>query len=691
VVALGLGLLLAPLAGAGAWYFAPPARHQVRTFLRVPPRSHYFVRTSEVLPDLAGHQRNQVALCKTRLVLSSALRDPDVANLPLLANKIEPVPWLERELKVDFSFAPEIMRIAIDGMETDDLVVLVNAVRKAYIREVLDHEVSVRRQRQAALGELIQKYEDQLTEARKTQKEAAELVGARSAEGRERILAFVQQQLGMTERELLVAQSDLRKARLELDTLREKEKHFQHLKPSELAVAEALAKEEEVLALKAEISRLETDISKTLQRSALEENDPTVIRGREEVRRLETKVRDAGARLRPKIIQKVQERARLDLQAGLSLQQARITILEGTEKMLEPEIQRLRERLTVLRKQGFKQDLFLEDIGYLQDMTKRLRGEHEALKVELMAPSRVAVIEEATVVRVNAQQRQFLLTAGAALAAFLLALVGVAWLEFRSRRIDQGEEVVHGLGLKLLGTVPKMAPSHRTPAGKRRRNDADAQQVLTDSVDAARTLLLHAARSQALRTVMVSSALPGEGKTSLSCRLAVSLARAGLRTLLIDTDTRKPSAHKVFGGPCEPGFCEALCGQQDPSSCLRTTPVANLLFMPAGRPSEQLPVALTRRAASVLFTELGQELDIIIIDSPPILPVADTLQLGQQVDGVLLSALSQVSRLGSLYAASQRLEQLNIRMIGVVVNGVQGQLYDGRYPSTHTTKAAANA
>ena len=153
--------------------------------------------------------------------------------------------------------------------------------------------------------------------------------------------------------------------------------------------------------------------------------------------------------------------------------------------------------------------------------------------------------------------------------------------------------------------------------------------------------------------------------------------------MLIDGDTRNPSVHKVFGGECEPGFCEAVCGKADPRSSLRPTPVPNLHFLPAGRWSDQLPAFLDSGGAGVLFKQFCQDFDIILVDSPPILPVADALQIGQQVDGVLLSVLCHVSRLSTLYAASQRLEELNIRTMGVVVNGVQGQLYGAKYPYSY--------
>jgi capsular exopolysaccharide synthesis family protein len=340
-----------------------------------------------------------------------------------------------------------------------------------------------------------------------------------------------------------------------------------------------------------------------------------------------------------------------------------------------------------LTKQGIKLDSFREDIGHLEDMWRRLKGEHETLKVELQAPSRVEVREEATVKRVDVEKQKALMSGGAALGGLLFGLFAVSWLEFRTRRVDRVDEVVLGLGIRLVGTVPRVAKRSSQPASKPKN---DKQEVLAESIDSVRTMLMHLARTQGLRTVMVTSAVAGEGKTSLSCRLAVSLAQAGLKTLLIDADSRNPSIHKVFGTPFESGFCEILCGSANPSR-IQSSPVLGLSLIPAGLWSEQMPTALGQRRAEALFAHLSEQFDIILVDAPPVLPVADALSLGQQVDGVLLSVLCRVSRLNNLYAASQRIDELHIRTLGVVINGVEAELYGAKssypYPRKQSGKA----
>jgi hypothetical protein len=419
-----LRLFLALVVGVFAAIVIPPLLPKsdatVRTLLRVPVPTPFLGQRGELRPDPLNHQRTQIALVKSRLVLGSALRDPTVSNLEVLADKIEPIAWLEEEVQADFALAPEILRISMSGQETDDLVVLVNAIREAYKREVVDSEIGVRKQRQQFLAGLLQKYEDQLKTARETQKQVSELGGGRNATGRELVLAFIQQQLGMYQRELLGTQLELRKVRQTLDELKEKDRSFDQLALPEAAVTEALARDPEFQAVEEEIRKKETRVAQIVQVSERGDSDPEVVRLRGEISELTKKRKEINDRVRPKVILQLKERSRLDLVSQIAIQQARLASLQRTEKEFEAEVNRLRNRVLELNKQGFKLDLFQEDVSYLESMTKRLRNEHEALKVELMAPSRVSMIEEASVSRAKQTWRPYVPVL-AGLAAFLFA------------------------------------------------------------------------------------------------------------------------------------------------------------------------------------------------------------------------------------------------------------------------------
>jgi capsular exopolysaccharide synthesis family protein len=251
-------------------------------------------------------------------------------------------------------------------------------------------------------------------------------------------------------------------------------------------------------------------------------------------------------------------------------------------------------------------------------------------------------------------------------------------LESHARKVRAPEEVVEGLGLRLVGTVPPLAQQNWL--GWRRPESGDsafAQSLLAESVDSAQTFVLHAARTEKLQIVMITSALPGEGKTSLAGRLAASLARAGHRTLLLDSDLHNPSLHRLFEMARGPGLSEILRGETDLPGAIRETHIPNLWLISAGQKD---PVALqTLDNIRQVFDQLRPRYEFILVDSCPVLPVADSLLVGQHVDAVIFSLLREISRMPRVYAAYQRLAMLGVRILGAVVNGVRQEKYGADY------------
>jgi capsular exopolysaccharide synthesis family protein len=687
VLAILLGVFIATVVGAGVWSFAPPPKHNVRTLVDVPPDTFMF--TIERSADYGSHQRNQAALAKSRLVLNAALRDPSVANLSVIANKLEPVEWLEQQVMVDFSVAPTILKISMNGLETADLEKIVNAIRKAYLREIVDRQTTSRRVRLNFIGELLEKYEGQVKTSKEAQKAIEEQIGTKSADVRARTLVHAQNQLSMREADLLQKEMELDRAKMKVESLKVQEKNAHKMTVPESMIEQALASHPEILKLTADISKTHKDrddFKATASETRFAKEAPKFAARLTE---LKVKIQTIKTRERPEIKKKLEEQARLDLSTQMVVQESTIQNLQMALDMLKPMVAKMREALADSTKKGLKLDTFKEDIGHVEDLTKKLKMDQEALKVELAAPSGVRVIEEATVTRSNTLQRQMMMVGGATIGSFFLVLFGVAWLEYRARRIDGVDEVVFGLGMRLVGTVPRAKKGNQTP--DKNKTTSVANQVLTESVDAARTTLLHLARSQSLRTVMVTSAVAGEGKTSLSCHLAASLARAGLRTLLIDGDMRNPKAHKLFGVPMGSGLSEVLTGKADLGACVKSTSVRGLYLLPAGMWNDLTLLALNQGKAMAVLDQARQQYDIILVDSSPVLPVADALMIGQQVDGVLLSVLCGESRLANLHAAWMRIEELGIRPLGVVINGVQGGTYGSAYYYPYPRKPAAQS
>ncbi len=681
--ALAAGVLGAAAAAAALWYLLP-TRQTVRALLQVhaAPPTNVFPST-EPRPDFATYQRTQSALIKSRHVLNTALRKPEVAELRSVREQLDPIVWLENQLRIDYAGGPEILRISITGDKPEEAATLVNAVTAAYLSEIADKERTRRRIKLDNVKELVRKFDESLKLQRRTLRELEERVGALD----EHKVAFRQrlaeEKLADNSRKLLQAQGDAHKTRIELSVQQAKEKALANLTFSEavvqehlrrdVAVVRHLEKKEELEAiLKAEIAKIKDP--------ATAEKVPAIAKHRQELQTLEAALQTKQEQLRPVIEQQLRVNARQELLNAIGALQDRLALTQEYEKSLEDKVNRLHEETRLLDQGRLDLDSYRREIASDEAMVKKLKAEQDTLEVELDAPSRVTPIEEAVVSQSYDRKRQLLGALGAGGATFFGVLVLVAWLEFRTRRVNSADQVVQGLGMRLMGTLPMLPQAGRPRFSQlMARQEFNWRSVLTESVDAARTMLLHAARAQGVQVVMVTSAVGGEGKTSLSSQLAASLARAGRRVVLVDCDLRKPSAHRLFQFERGPGLSEVLRGEVELTTVLRQTRAGGLFVLTAGQGDALAIQALAQDRLGEVFERLRPDFDFIILDSCPILPVADSLLVAQHADGVVFSVLQGVSRLPAVYAAYQRLAVLGVRTLGAVVSGIPETSYGDCY------------
>jgi len=689
MLALSLGLLCAATAATAVWFLLPPPKHSARTLLYVPPTRPFLFRTQEAFSRIEDHQRTQVAMIKSRLVLNSALRTPKVAQLSVLTKEVEPIEWLEKEIKVDFSTAPEVLRIMMTGDKPEELSILVDAICKAYLREIIENGKNQRRERLNTLRELRVKYEEQLRTGRDAQKAIEEKAGGRNAGARALILSFVQQNLAMAERELLQTQAELRKSRLELAVLQAREKKLADAPFSEALVNAQIDEAASIKKLLEEVRATQVILNDTLAVVKRGEEDARVQQFRRKLVEINESLSAERKKRRGEGIQHLRAQAHAKLMSEVGLLQGRIGGLEENEKLLGPEVERLRARVQDLTKNGIKLDSFREDTSQIEELTKKISSEEQALSVELEAPGLVKILEEATIIHARSMARQIGMTAGAGVVGLALILLAIGWWEARAERIDSPEEIFSGLGLRVVGSLPNS--TRRAPRQLKANASPDPylQTLLTESIDAMRTQLLHQARSESIQVVMITSAEAGEGKTSLASHLAASMARIGLKTLLIDGDLRNPTVHRLFAVENEVGLSEVLHGEAEIAEVMRPTTVAGLSLIPAGQWDSEVSSILAQGQMRVIFARLQQEFDFIVVDSSPVLPVADALHIGQSADAVIFSLLCEVSRTPNVLAATQRITALGIRILGAVVNGVRDGNAIASYPYTARPQTSA--
>jgi succinoglycan biosynthesis transport protein ExoP len=253
----------------------------------------------------------------------------------------------------------------------------------------------------------------------------------------------------------------------------------------------------------------------------------------------------------------------------------------------------------------------------------------------------------------------------AALTGLLLAVGLVFFFEYLDNRIKTPQELRALLNVPFLGMVPAVSgdyPALITEA---------VPPNFAESIRSVRTNVLFSSAEEGAHVVVITSAGPGEGKSVVSSNLAVSLAQAGQRVLLIDADMRRPRVHEIFDMSQEPGLSNLLVGDCKPSEAVRKWSAVNgICVLPAGmippNPSELLG---SKRFEEYIAT-LGEHFDWVIIDSPPVLAVADACVVANGASGVIfVVGADQTSRAAAREAVHQ-LQSAHARVIGAVLNRV---------------------
>jgi capsular exopolysaccharide synthesis family protein len=216
-----------------------------------------------------------------------------------------------------------------------------------------------------------------------------------------------------------------------------------------------------------------------------------------------------------------------------------------------------------------------------------------------------------------------------------------------------------------------------------------------ESFRAIRTNLLFSSSEPGGRTVAITSSGPGEGKTLIATNLAIALAQAGGRVLLIDADMRKSRAHHAFKVVPTPGLSNVIVGDAKASHAVRRTEVANLWFLPAGvhppNPSELLG---SKRFIDFLAT-LSAHFEWVVIDTPPVMAVTDSCVAAHVTQAVIFVVGAEMTSRYSARRALEQLEQSKAHVIGAILNRVDlkhngyyySQYYRREYSDYYTASA----
>ncbi len=703
LVALVIALPLSAIAGSAAWFFLPRKYTAIALLRLAPSESKMIFETADNINFQASnafdiYKKTQRQLLLSRFVLMAALRDLDPTKFQVLRDEADPVDWLEANINVVFPDEAEVMHVSLTADQPDGLQQLVKAVVDGYFDEFVHVDRKRKIDRLEKLKQAHAKADIELRAKRSDLKELVERVGS----GEPSTLNLQQQNVvrQYSSIELLLA-----KTRADLaQALGELELHEEALATKDLAAKEgdneqapgedpgeeiddvAISEHEVMLALKSDkaFEQLKADRQKILDLIA--STNGRVKEGvahakiiEELQHRLETHDKKLAAR-RQDVRDELIEQKRLTAAAGINALKRKTNLLIAQEKRLSAKAHELEGDAQKFGRSSVDVELLRGEIAAKQELSSRLGSEVQRTSVELEAEpknssSRVMRLGDALPARATDLKTRLPKILGIAVAGLLLPIGLIVWLDSQKERINSGTEVTQGLGLVVLGAVP------RVPERIMRRLDGSSPKerywrtLLSESVDSVAAVLLRGAKAEGIRVVMVSSATAGEGKTTLAANLATSLAGAGRRTVLVDFDLRRPALHRVFGLPLSPGINDVLREPQAFDSAIQTTEISNLAFLPAGTWNAAGLGKLAFADLKSLFAHLRDSFEFVVVDGSPVLPVVDTRLIAQHVDTVVLSVLRDVSCIPQVRAAGDLLTTFAIPIFGVVVTGSRNDAY----------------
>ena len=196
--------------------------------------------------------------------------------------------------------------------------------------------------------------------------------------------------------------------------------------------------------------------------------------------------------------------------------------------------------------------------------------------------------------------------------------------------------------------------------------------LITEAYKTIRTNLMFTLHNHGSRSLIITSASPGEGKSTNCCNLGITLAQTNFKVLILDCDLRKPVIHKVFRRKCIPGLSELLAGMSDYSSdVIQNTDYPNLDIICGGTVPPNPAELLSSGAMRDLLFILYQEYDFILLDTPPVNLVADALALSVLTDGVVIVVKQGQTTHPELAHALSSLKFANANVLGIILNGVK--------------------
>lgn len=558
-----------------------------------------------------------------------------------------------------------VLRISYSGKDPSEIVQVPNVLARAYVQRRIDLSVSGARSTVAYLQRQVQVVGEQLNDQEAQIRDYLLARGVSSVEGKIQDLVS----------ELNMLRSNMTAITLERDAI------ARALVPLQQEGVEGA--EEFLRRAKAtpEFLGIAASELNTLQQLGL---DRDVLRQR---RTADDPDMKALAVRMETVKERIQDRAAAFLSQRNSLVEDRQQRVDSLQRVLSHmpeqamEFQRLERNRVVL-----------------QEVMRQAQSRLQEAEISASVPdSSTQLLDEAVSADMVGNSSQTLIFAVAIFSGLIVG-IGVAFLrDWLDTTIHTEADLRAIVGVPVIGIIPNLqqqsrAGTYRTPpvpvgetgapaserSGSGSAAPGSVREYHTPAAEAYRVLrtnLNYLTPPRAPRVIVVTSALPGDGKTTTVVNLAITLAQQGQRVILIDAETRRGTVHEAFGIPPSPGFFDLMYGQASPGECIRRVSMetgGSVDVLPLGSsPSVNPADLLVATRLQPLFDRLRQQYDYVLLDTPPLNLFTDAALIASNADALLLVARSDKTDRDELKFAVAQLRNVQVNLAGAVLNDVE--------------------
>jgi capsular exopolysaccharide synthesis family protein len=378
----------------------------------------------------------------------------------------------------------------------------------------------------------------------------------------------------------------------------------------------------------------------------------------------------------------------LSLQIEVSSLNAKAGALNGVVQTYEKKLQTLPEKSLQLAR--LERAAKVNENVYLM-----MREKYEEARItEAGQMGMVRVIDNAKEPQRPIRPRKKLNLLLGAIIGLGLGIGATLLVDYADDSLKSIEEVERHTAMRVLGSIPQIKISDRDKSRQRASGTSQEQEIrkiasrmvthfepkspVSEAYRTFRTNIQFARFEQPPKTLLVTSAGPGEGKSTTVANLAITMAQMGTKTLLVDADLRRPVLHSIFKYKKSLGLTNILLGNNHLNEAVHELEVNNLSLLCCGTIPPNPSELLGSQAMKNLLNKLMEEYEVILLDSPPVLAVTDAAVLGAQTDGVILVISSGETTRNAEIRAKTLLENVRAHILGAVLNNVK---VTGRYGS----------